>query len=80
MVKDLTTFHIQAFYRNLQEQGIRSREIAACKVDLQALIGNQRGAISAFSERAEVSRAIKNSGMWGSHMTVGARSLLETLP
>ena len=56
-LKDLTTFHIQAFYRNLQEQGIRNREIAACKVDLQALIGNQRGAISAFSERAEVSRA-----------------------
>jgi len=36
-LKDLTTFHIQAFYHNLQEDGIRNREIAICKVDLREL-------------------------------------------
>ncbi len=56
-LKDLTTFHIQAFYRNLQEDGIRSREIATCKADLRELIGTQRGAMTAFSDRAGVSRA-----------------------
>ena len=50
-LKDLTTFHIQAFYRNLQESGIRSREVATCKVNLMELIGNQRGSMTAFSDR-----------------------------
>lgn len=56
-LKDLTTFHIQAFYRNLQETGIRSREVATCKADLRELIGSQRGAMTAFSDRAGISRA-----------------------
>ena len=56
-LKDLTTFHIQAFYRNLQESGIRSREVATCKADLMELIGNQRGAMTAFSGKSKVSRA-----------------------
>lgn len=34
-LRDLTTFHIQAFYRNLQESGIRSHEVAVCKVNLR---------------------------------------------
>ena len=56
-LKDLTTFHIQAFYRNLQEEGIRSREVATCKVDLRELIGTKRGAMTAFEKRSGVSRA-----------------------
>lgn len=56
-LKDLTTFHINSFYRNLQEDGIRSREIATCKVNLQELIGTQRGAMTAFEKRSGVSRA-----------------------
>lgn len=55
-LKDLTTFHIQAFYRNLQESGIRSHEVAVCKVDLQDLIGSQRGSMTAFAKQASVSR------------------------
>lgn len=56
-LKDLTTFHINSFYRNLQEESIRSREVATCKVDLRELIGTQRGAMTAFEKRSGVSRA-----------------------
>ena len=45
-LKDLTTFHIQAFYRNLQESGIRSREVATVK---QAIDGKPINRASADS-------------------------------
>ena len=54
---ELRTGHINSFYRNLQQEGIRNRETAVCKVDLRALIGIHRGAMTAFSSRAGVSRA-----------------------
>ena len=56
-LSELRTGHINSFYRNLQEDGIRNRETAVCKVDLRALIGIQRGAMTAFSNRTGVSRA-----------------------
>ena len=68
-LSELRTGHINRFYQNLQESGIRNRETAVCKVDLQALIGTQRGAQTAFSNRAGVSRATikhaKRSGVSG---------------
>lgn len=54
---DLKTGHINSFYRNLQESGIRNRTTAVCKIDLQAKIGTQRGALTAFTNRTSVSRA-----------------------
>ena len=55
-LSELRTGHINSFYRNLQEEGIRNRETAVCKADLRELIGIQRGAVTAFSNRAGVSR------------------------
>ena len=57
--------HINSFYLNLQESGVRSRTTAVCKIDLQAQIGTQRGALTAFSRRAGVSRATINQALAG---------------
>ena len=54
---DLRTGHINSFYQNLQEKGIRNRTTALCKIDLRERIGAQRGALTAFADRAGVSRA-----------------------
>ncbi len=54
---DLRTGHINSFYQNLQEKGIRNRTTAICKIDLQAQIGPQRGALTLFANRAGVSRS-----------------------
>ena len=43
-LRDLRTAHINSFYRNLQESGIRNRVTAVCKLDLRTKIGTQRGA------------------------------------
>lgn len=62
---DLRTGHINSFYQNLQEHGIRSRTTAVCKIDLQAQIGTRRGALTAFSRNAGVSRATVNQALSG---------------
>ena len=62
---DLRTGHINSFYQNLQESGIRNRTTAVCKIDLQEQIGTQRGALTAFSRRAGVSRATINQALHG---------------
>lgn len=62
---DLRTGHINSFYQNLQESGIRNRTTAVCKIDLQAQIGTQRGALTAFSRRAGVSRSTINQALRG---------------
>lgn len=62
---DLRTAHINSFYRNLQESGVRNRVTAVCKLDLRARIGTQRGALSAISRKAGVSRATINQAIEG---------------
>ena len=62
---DLRTGHINSFYQNLQESGIRNRTTAVCKIDLQAQIGTQRGALTAFSRKAGVSRSTINQALRG---------------
>ena len=62
---DLRTGHINSFYRNLQESGIRNRVTAVCKLDLRAQIGTQRGALAAFSRSSGVSRATINQAIAG---------------
>ena len=62
---DLRTGHINSFYQNLQEKGIRNRTTAVCKIDLQERIGTQRGAMTAFAGRAGVSRATVKQAMDG---------------
>lgn len=62
---DLRTGHINSFYRNLQEKGVRSRTTAVCKINLQELIGTQRGALTAFEKKAGVSRATIRQALEG---------------
>lgn len=62
---DLRTGHINSFYQNLQEKGIRSRTTGVCKIDLKEQIGSQRGALTAFSRKAGISRATIKQAMEG---------------
>lgn len=62
---DLRTGHINSFYQNLQETGIRNHTTAVCKIDLQAQIGTQHGALTAFSRKAGVSRATIKQALAG---------------
>lgn len=62
---DLRTGHINSFYRNLQESGVRNRVTAVCKLDLRAQIGTHRGALAAFSRSSGVSRATINQAVAG---------------
>lgn len=62
---DLRTGHINSFYQNLQEKGIRNRTTAVCKIDLRERIGTQRGALTAFAGRAGVSRATVKQAIEG---------------
>ena len=53
------------FYQNLQENSIRKRVSAVCKLDLRKQLGEQRGVISAFAKKAGISRATLNQVMDG---------------
>ncbi len=64
-LSELRTAHINSFYQNLQETGIRNRTTATAKTDLQALIGTQRGALTAFANASGVSRATIRQAMEG---------------
>ena len=56
-LSELRTAHINSFYQNLQETGIRNRTVAVCKIDLQKRIGEKRGALTAFARKVGVSRS-----------------------
>ena len=56
-LNELKTAHINSFYQNLQEEGIRSRTTAVCKIDIQEHIGTKRGALTAFARKTGVSRS-----------------------
>lgn len=62
---DLRTGHINSFYQNLQEKGIRNRTTCVCKIDLRERIGTQRGALTAFAREAGVSRSTVNQAIEG---------------
>ena len=59
-LSDLRTAHINSFYRNLQENGVRNHVSAECKINLRQRIGDERGALTAFAKKAGVSRATLN--------------------
>lgn len=64
-LRDLRTAHINSFYRNLQESGVRDRTTAVCKLDLRTEIGTQRGALTDFARRAGISRATVSQAIDG---------------
>ncbi len=51
-LKDLTVMHIQAFYRNLQEQGVRQHSTATATPALAAWVEQQRASHSALAKQA----------------------------
>ena len=53
-LKDLTTIHIQAFYRNLQEEGIRQHTTATATPALAEWIARQPISKSAFAKKAGI--------------------------
>lgn len=54
---DLKPTHINAFYRNLQEEGIRDSIVATFKKDLAAYLKERKQSLSAFAAGAGLSRA-----------------------
>lgn len=61
----LRTAHINAFYRNLQEEGVREQTTATARVDLAARIGDGRGSLTAFAARAGLGRSTVRQAMEG---------------
>lgn len=59
-LKDLTPLHIQAFYRNLQEQGVRQRTIATAKPTLSEWLDQHKFSQCALAKKAGIT-----------HQTVG---------
>ena len=79
-LRDLRTAHINSFYRNLQESGIRNRVTAVCKLDLRTKIGTQRGALTAFAKKAGVGRATVNQAIAGKPISlVSAEAIASAL-
>ncbi|WP_298029735.1 site-specific integrase [uncultured Dysosmobacter sp.] len=77
---DLRTGHINSFYQNLQEEGIRNRITAVCKIDLQAKIGTKRGAVTAFARTAGISRSTVNQAIDGQPInSKSAEAIARTL-
>ena len=64
-LKDLTTLHIQAFYRNLQEDGIRQHTTAIASPALSEWISQQHMSKSALSQRAGITRQTINQALKG---------------
>ena len=77
---DLRTAHVNSFYRNLQESGVRNRVTAVCKLDLRTQIGTQRGALAAFSHKAGVSRAIINQAIEGKPVNKKSAEAIAAAP
>ena len=66
---ELRTAHINSFYQNLQETGIRNRTTAVCKINLQKRIGDKHGALTAFARKAGVSRSTVGQAIEGKPIT-----------
>lgn len=54
---DLKPTHLNAFYKNLQEEGVRESSLAVCKMDLYAYLAERQLSLSKFAVLSGVSRA-----------------------
>ena len=64
-LKEITPLHIQAFYRNLQEEGVRQRATATALPALTAWMEGQRLTQAALAARAGVSRPTVRQALSG---------------
>lgn len=65
-LKDLTPMHIQAFYRNLQETGVRQHTTATAAPGLAEQIAQQHMSKSAFSRKAGITHQTVSQALKGS--------------
>lgn len=64
-LKDLTTLHIQAFYRNLQEQGIRQHTTAIATPGLSEWVAKEGRSQYSLSKKAGVAHQTVSQAMKG---------------
>ena len=69
-LKDITPMHIQAFYRNLQEEGIRQRATATALPALSAWVKGQNLTQTALARQAGVSRPTVRQALRGQSISL----------
>lgn len=75
-LKEITPLHIQAFYRNLQEEGVRQRATATALPALAAWMEGQQLTQAALAARAGVSRPTVRQALSGRHVSLGSAGKL----
>jgi len=70
---DLKPTHINQFYKNLQEEGVRGSTTAVCKADIDKFMKQKKMTITAFAASAGVSRSTVNAAMCKNHILERAR-------
>lgn len=71
-LKELTTMHIQAFYWNLQEEGIRQRTTATASPALAAWIAQQHLSKSAFAKKAGITHQTVSQTLKGKAISLSS--------
>ena len=64
-LKELTPLHIQAFYRNLQEDGVRQHTTAVARPALEEWVAQQHISKSALATKAGITRQTVNQALKG---------------
>ena len=71
-LKDLTPMHIQAFYRNLQEEGIRQHTTAVATPALTEWISQQPISKSAFARKADITHQTVGQALKGNAINLAS--------
>lgn len=71
-LKDLTPMHIQAFYRNLQEEGIRQHTTATATTALAEWIARQPISKSAFAKKAGITHQTVSQALKGNTINLAS--------
>ena len=71
-LKDLTILHIQAFYRNLQEQGVRQHTTATATPALTDWVTQQRISRSALAQKAGITHQTVSQALKGNTINLAS--------
>ena len=71
-LKDLTPLHIQAFYRNLQEEWIRQHTTATVTPALAEWMTQQHLSQSAFAKKADITHQTVSQALKGSNINLAS--------
>lgn len=66
---DLKPTHINQFYSNLQEEGVRGDEVGICKKDLAAYLKDHKLSLAKFAETAGLARPTVRAAMNRAHVS-----------